>query len=155
MYKEWEELARQILKKCIRKIEERPQLIIEMLFSKINATAHYLEYGYEKQTLSTSQSRPGAELEFRHIEERDQQIAIAVGVLLDKNLADHINWVKGQLSTAETEKRAWEAADKAMPSVEGAGNEGEQQNEENTPKESPPICRFPQSDSNELRLIGI
>lgn len=155
VYKEWEELAKQILKKCIRKIEERPQLIIEMLFSKINATAHYLEYGYEKQTLSTSQSRPGAELEFRHIEERDQQIAIAVGVLLDKNLADHINWVKGQLSTAETEKRAWEAADKAMPSVEGAGNEGEQQNEENTPKESPPICRFPQSGSNELRLIGI
>ncbi|KAI2781770.1 timeless-domain-containing protein [Daldinia loculata] len=153
VYKEWEELARQILKKCIRKIEERPQLIIEMLFSKINATAHYLEYGYEKQTLSTSQSRPGAELEFRHIEERDQQIAIAVGVLLDKNLADHINWVKGQLSTAETEKRAWEAADKAMPSVEGAGNEGEQQNEENTPKESPPISIRPDNDARRTAMF--
>ncbi|KAI1651844.1 timeless-domain-containing protein [Daldinia loculata] len=153
VYKEWEELAKQILKKCIRKIEERPQLIIEMLFSKINATAHYLEYGYEKQTLSTSQSRPGAELEFRHIEERDQQIAIAVGVLLDKNLADHINWVKGQLSTAETEKRAWEAADKAMPSVEGAGNEGEQQNEENTPKESPPISIRPDNDARRTAMF--
>ncbi|KAI0135265.1 timeless-domain-containing protein [Daldinia grandis] len=153
MYKEWEELAKQILKKCIRKIEERPPLIIEMLFSKINATAHYLEYGYEKQTLSTSQSRPGAELEFRHIEERDRQIAIAVGVLLDKNLGDHISWVKDQLSTAETEKRAWEAADKAMLSIEGAGNEGEQQNDENTPKESPPISIRPDSDARRTAMF--
>lgn len=144
MYKEWEELVKQILKKCIRKIEERPQLIIELLFSKLNATAHYLEFGYEKQTISTTQSKPAAELEFRHIVERDQQIAVAVGVLLDKNLADHINWVKAQLSAAESERRAWEAADKAMPSVEGGENQGEEQNQENTPtKESPPICKCP------------
>ncbi|KAI1449995.1 timeless-domain-containing protein [Annulohypoxylon stygium] len=160
MYKEWEELVKQILKKCIRKVEERPQLIIEMLFSKINATAHYLEYGYEKQTISTSQSKPAAELEFKHLVDRDQQIGIAVGVLLDKNLADHVNWLKGQLSAAETERRAWEAAEKAMPSVEGppaegnenrdengvaieaakdGANEGEQQNNGSSPAKEPPI----------------
>ncbi|KAI1806384.1 timeless-domain-containing protein [Daldinia bambusicola] len=155
MYKEWEELVKQILKKCIRKIEERPQLIIEMLFSKINATAHYLEYGYEKQTLSTSQPRPGAELEFRHIVDREQQIAIAVGVLLDKNLADHITWVKGQLSAAETVKRAWEAADKAMTSIEGGEREGEQQQEsdESRPKESPPISIRPDSDARRTAMF--
>ncbi|KAI1470011.1 timeless-domain-containing protein [Daldinia caldariorum] len=155
MYKEWEELVKQILKKCIRKIEERPQLIIEMLFSKINATAHYLEYGYEKQTLSTSQPRPGAELEFRHIVDREQQIAIAVGVLLDKNLADHITWVKDQLSSAESEKRAWEAADKAMTSIEGGEKEGEEQQEgdENRPKESPPISIRPDSDARRTAMF--
>ncbi|KAI1462414.1 timeless-domain-containing protein [Annulohypoxylon moriforme] len=135
MYKEWEELVKQILKKCIRKIEERPQLIIEMLFSKINATAHYLEYGYEKQTLSTTQSKPAAELEFKHLVERDQQIAIAVGVLLDKNLADHVNWLKGQLSAAETERKAWEAAEKAMPSVEAPPVEGGEKSNENGDEE--------------------
>ncbi|KAI1130935.1 timeless protein-domain-containing protein [Nemania abortiva] len=119
-FKEWEELVKQILRKCIRKIEEQPQLIIELLFSKIAATAHYLEFGYEKQTLSTTQSRPGAELEFRHIVERDQQIAIAVGVLLDKNLAHHIKWVKDQLSNAIDERKAWEAAEKAISSVESS-----------------------------------
>ncbi|KAK5627093.1 hypothetical protein RRF57_002808 [Xylaria bambusicola] len=117
IFKEWEELVKQILRKCIRKIEERPQLIIEMLFSKIAATAHYLEFGYEKQTLSVAHSRPGAELEFRHIVERDQQFAIAVGVLLDKNLAHHVKWVKDQLSNAIEEKRAWESAEKAISSV--------------------------------------
>ncbi|TGJ87955.1 hypothetical protein E0Z10_g817 [Xylaria hypoxylon] len=120
IFKEWEELVKQILRKCVRKIEERPQLIIEMLFSKIAATAHYLEFGHEKQTLTTTQSRPGAELEFRHIVERDQQIAIAVGVLLDKNLAHHIKWVKEQLSNAIEERKAWENADKAIASVESS-----------------------------------
>ncbi|KAI1370894.1 timeless-domain-containing protein [Hypoxylon crocopeplum] len=154
MYKEWEELVKQILKKCIRKIEERPQLIIEMLFSKINATAHYLEYGYEKQTLSTSQPKPAAELEFRHIVERDQQVAIAVSVLLDKNLGDHVNWVKGQLSDAETERRAWETAEKAILSVEGAENNGEQQNEENPPaKETPTISVRPDNDARRTAVF--
>ncbi|KAI0388967.1 timeless protein [Xylariaceae sp. FL0594] len=117
-FKEWEELVKQILRKCIRKIEERPQLIVEMLFSKINATVHYLEFGYEKQTISKTQARPGAELEFRHIVERDQQIAIAVGVLLDKNLAHHIKWVKDQLTRGIEERKAWEAADQATASIE-------------------------------------
>lgn len=143
MVKEWEELTRQVLKKCFRKIEERPQLIIEMLFSKLNATAHYLEYGYEKQTLSTSQPKPGAELEFRRAAEPDQQVAIAVGVLLDKNLADHVKWVKEQLSSAVTERRAWEQAEKAMQSVEADGepNSTEQMTGTSLAKEAPFFCK--------------
>lgn len=138
LYKEWEELVKQILRKCIRKIEERPQLIIELLFSKIAATAHYLEFGYEKQTLSTTQSRPGAELEFRHLVERDQQIAIAVGVLLDKNLAHHIKWVKDQLSRAIEERKGWEGAEKAISSVESS----EMRPEDATEKEAPLFCKL-------------
>lgn len=144
-FKEWEELIKQILRKCIRKIEERPQLIIELLFSKIPATAHYLEFGHQKQTLSTAQSRPGAELEFRHIVERDQQIAIAVGVLLDKNLAHHITWVKDQLSKAIEERKAWESADKAILSVESSNTTGhpEEPEEDATKKEAPLVCKLP------------
>ncbi|KAI0122816.1 topoisomerase 1-associated factor 1 [Xylariales sp. AK1849] len=147
VYKEWEELVKQILKKCIRKIEERPALIIEMLFSKINATAQYLEYGYEKQTISTSTPRPAAELEFRHMVERDQQVAIAVGVLLDKELSHHIKWVREQLSSAECERRAWENAEKAMLSVESTGNADAEQPPESTPaKEAPTISVRPDDD---------
>ncbi|OLN84927.1 Topoisomerase 1-associated factor 1 [Colletotrichum chlorophyti] len=120
MYREWEELSKQVLRRCIRKIEQRPELIIEMLFSKINSTAFYLEYGYEKQTISTSHSRPAAELEFKHTDQRSQQIAIVVGVLLDKNQSDHIVWIKKTLESVESERRAWEAANEAMPSVEHA-----------------------------------
>ncbi|KAI1435939.1 timeless protein [Xylaria sp. CBS 124048] len=118
MYKEWEELVKQILRKCIRKIDERPQLIIEMLFSKINATVQFLEYGYEKQTIATTQKKPGAELEFRHIMEKDRQIAVAVSVLLDKNQADHIKWVKDQLTIGIDQKKAWEAMYQVISSAE-------------------------------------
>ncbi|KAI0420274.1 timeless protein-domain-containing protein [Xylaria grammica] len=149
--KEWEELVKQILRKCIRKIEERPQLIIEMLFSKIAATAHYLEFGYEKQTLSTTQSRPGAELEFRHIVERDQQIAIAVGVLLDKNLAHHIKWIKEQLSNAIDERKAWENAEKAMASVEQPENA--EHLEDATAKQAPLVSIRPDDDARRTAMF--
>ncbi|KAK8136923.1 mating-type switching protein swi1 [Apiospora sp. TS-2023a] len=146
-YKEWEELVKQILKKCIRKIEERPALLIEMLFSKINATAHYLEYGYEKQTISSSKPRSAAELEFRHIIDHDQQVAVAVGVLLDKELSHHIKWVKGQLAAAVTERQAWEVVEKAIPSIEAAKDkdsaESADRNEEDGPNENGPVKEAP------------
>ncbi|KAK8065636.1 mating-type switching protein swi1 [Apiospora hydei] len=162
-YKEWDELVKQILKKCIRKIEERPALLIEMLFSKINATAHYLEYGYEKQTISSSKPRSAAELEFRHIVDHDKQVAIAVGVLLDKELSHHIKWVKSQLAVAETERRAWEIAEMAMPSIETPKDkdtaESADQNEdtglnENRPaKEPPPIFVRPDDDARRTAMF--
>lgn len=118
MYKEWEELAKQIIRKCIRKIQERPALLIEMLFSKTNRTAFYLEYGHEKQTVSSTKPRPAAEPEFKYTEDREEQIAIAVGVLLDKNQSDHIAWVKKTLTDAEQARRASSVADQVLPSVE-------------------------------------
>ncbi|RYC60737.1 hypothetical protein CHU98_g5471 [Xylaria longipes] len=152
MFKEWEELVKQILRKCIRKIEERPQLIIELLFSKIAATANYLEFGYEKQTLSTTQSKPGAELEFRHLVERDQQIAIAVGVLLDKNLAHHVKWVKDQLSNAIEERKAWESAEKAISSVE-LPEPAEGAQKDAAAKEAPLVSIRPDDDSRRTAIF--
>ncbi len=116
IFKEWEELSKQIIKKCVRKIEERPALITELLFSKINSTAHYLEFGYEKQTISNP--KPAAELEFRRPAEHEQQIAIAVGVLLDKSQSDHLEWIKKQITDCESERRAWEASEKARASMD-------------------------------------
>ena len=64
IYRDWEEFVRQIIKKLLKRLDQRPELIVEMLFSKINTTVHYLEYGYEKQTLY-SQSKPAMELEVK------------------------------------------------------------------------------------------
>lgn len=41
VFKEWDELVRQIFKRCIRKIQERPELAVEMLFSKNNSIANF------------------------------------------------------------------------------------------------------------------
>lgn len=119
MYKEWEEIVKQVIRRCVRKIEERPALIIELLFSKINATAYYLEYGYDKQVLSTSTPRPAAELDFRRTDlPLDEQIATAIGLLLDKDESDHSDWVKDQLTAGEKERLVWEASEKARLMIE-------------------------------------
>jgi replication fork protection complex subunit Tof1/Swi1 len=152
-YKEWEELVKQILKKCIRKIDERPALIIEMLFSKINATAHYLQFGYEKQTVLRSTPRPAAELEFRHIVEHEQQVAIAVGALIDKELAHHVKWVRDQLSGAESERRAWETAEKAMQAVERTGDDAEPLDAGASSKEAPAISVRPDDDARRTAMF--
>ncbi|CZR58945.1 related to TOF1-topoisomerase I interacting factor 1 [Phialocephala subalpina] len=118
-FKEWDELIKQILKKCIRKMQEQPELVVEMLFSKINSTAHYLEYGYEKQTVS-AKPRAAAELEVKGGKEWEEQIAIVVGAMLDRNEGEHLQWVKSQLSSAESERRSWEGANVALQPAEKA-----------------------------------
>ena len=116
-FKEWDEFVKQLIKRCTRKIEERPELIVELLFSKINNTAHYLEYGYEKQT-TTTKPRAAAELEVKPGMEWEDQVGVVVSTILDRNEGDLLQWVKSQLSSAESERRSWEGANTALQSVE-------------------------------------
>ncbi|KAL6798552.1 timeless domain-containing protein [Trichoderma sp. SZMC 28012] len=146
MYKDWEELVKQILRKCFKKIEQRPELIIEMLFSKLQSTAFFLEYGYEKQTASKKQAKPGAELVFKYTEEHDRQIAIVVGALLDKNEGDHISWVKSVIAEAESERRSWAAAEEALATTENPFEESTDANEPKEPSKPPPFNVRPDSD---------
>jgi replication fork protection complex subunit Tof1/Swi1 len=117
VFKEWDELIKQILKRCTRKLQERPELIVEMLFSKTNSTAHYLEYGYEKQ-ISTTKPRGAAEMEVKPGMEWEQQIGVVVGAMLDRNESEHVKWLMTELSAAETVRRSWEDANSALQSVE-------------------------------------
>ncbi|KAH6611202.1 hypothetical protein Trco_001222 [Trichoderma cornu-damae] len=147
MYKDWEELVKQILRKCVKKIEQRPQLIVEMLFSKLQSTAFFLEHGYEKQTASKKLAKPGAELVFKYPEEPDRQIAIVVGALLDRNEGDHIVWVKSVLAEAESERRSWAAAEEALTSAEIPFEESTDASEPKEPSKPPPFEIRPDSDS--------
>ncbi|EXM36836.1 replication fork protection complex subunit Tof1/Swi1 [Fusarium oxysporum f. sp. vasinfectum 25433] len=139
VFKEWEELVKQVLRKCFKKLEQRPELLAEMLFSKGSSTAFFLEYGFERQTVTTaSKAKPAAELVFKNTEELDRQIAIVVGAMLDKNQANHVAWIKKILGDAESERKAFMAAEEAMASVEPVQDEAEEQPTESGPK-APPI----------------
>ena len=113
-FKEWDDLVKQLIKKCTRKIQERPELIVELLFSKTNGTAHYLEYGYEKQTVTTK-PKVAAELE---VKPGARPIAVVVSALLDREEGEDLQWLKSQLLSAESERRSWEGASQAITSVE-------------------------------------
>lgn len=107
MYGEWDELVRQLVKKMIKKLQQRPELAVELLFSKISSSVFYLEYGYEKQT-TASRPRPPAVLEVRGAMTRDEQIGVAVAVLYDEKI-DAVDWVAKVLSSASSERQSWEA----------------------------------------------
>jgi replication fork protection complex subunit Tof1/Swi1 len=106
-FKEWNELVTQLIKRLTRKIEERPIMVVEMLFSKINSTAFFLEHGYEKQVISTP--RAPAELEVKPGMDKAQQIEVIVSILIDQNKSDALGWIYQVLSSASTEREAWEA----------------------------------------------
>ncbi|KAF3480764.1 topoisomerase 1-associated factor 1 [Arthroderma uncinatum] len=120
---EWEELIRQILKKLVRKIDQRPELITELLFSKIPATMHYLEYGYEKQTL-TVESRPAAELEVKPNAARtpDEDIRIVVSALVADGSEELVRWLCEVFDNALKDRKSWELADLALGVQDAAEN---------------------------------
>lgn len=124
IFKEWEELVRQIIRRLVKKIDQRPALITELLFSKINSTVFYLEYGHEKQTLSTSK-RPPAELEIvsKDATTSEAKLAIVVRALALDGRADLVKWVVDVLNSAASEREAWEAQEEARR----AENEGSEQ----------------------------
>jgi replication fork protection complex subunit Tof1/Swi1 len=125
MYKEWDELVRQVLKRMFKKLEQRPELIVEMLFSKIRATLYYLEYGHEKQTVSST--RVPAELEVKPAPGRDvsEQIGIVVAALIKDDKRTLVRWVLETVERAADERRAWEAEAMARREVTDAPAEAE------------------------------
>ncbi|GAB1199761.1 Topoisomerase 1-associated factor 1 [Aspergillus pseudonomiae] len=115
IFKEWEELIRQIIRRTIKKIDQRPALITELLFSKMNSTLLYLEYGHERQTLAPVRKAP-AELEVNPSEATTQaeKINIVVGALVMDEQTDLVVWVSNVLGTAAEERESWEAHDEAQ-----------------------------------------
>ena len=116
MYKDYSEFSRQLFKKMLKKLEDRPELMVEMLFSKIHATLYYLEFGKEKQTVPV---RAPIDLEVRPAPGRDirEQIGIVVTALANGDKAKLIHFLEDVLVKAIGERRAWEAAAEARKSA--------------------------------------
>ncbi|KAL4956214.1 timeless protein-domain-containing protein [Aspergillus filifer] len=112
IFKEWEELVQQIIRRCLKKLNQRPALITELLFSKINSTAFYLEYGFEKQTIGPSKRAP-AELEVdpKAASTVEEKLSIVVAALVKDEQGSLVKWISEVLGLAADEREAWEAND--------------------------------------------
>lgn len=150
-YKEWDELVRQLIKKLIKKLDQRPELAIELLFSKINSTNFYLEYGYEKQTVS-SKPRPPATLEVRGSMTIEEQIGVAVAALYD-NKIEQIDWVCKTLASAADERQSWEAEASAREAPSQSETTTDQSKPPDTASKAPSIVVTPDSDSTRLAMF--
>lgn len=169
-HNEWHDLSKQLFRRLIKKLDERPALAVEMLFSKIPATMFYLEHGYENVVEKTP--RPPAELEVKPGMEWEQQIGVAVSVLINQSKLDALAWMKKLLGNARDERQTWQDAEvarramvaEASKPVNQAQDEGPDATKPDTDKETPlppSITVKPDSDErrqamfkdNKLRLL--
>ena len=107
MYQEWDELVKQIFKRMFKKIQQRPELVVEMLFSKIRSTVYFLEHGKDEE-MASSRPRPPAILEVKGAMTKDEEIGVAVAVLVQNNQVEHVDWVARTVTAAASERRSWE-----------------------------------------------
>ena len=107
IFKEWEEFIRQLFRRLIKRIPDRPGLVVEMLFTKIPATIYYLEHGHDKE-VPTKKARPPAELELRPGVFKHDGIKALVALLSLDDRMDLLVWLKDTLEEAATERQAWE-----------------------------------------------
>lgn len=127
MFKEWKEFSRQLFRRLIKRIPERPGLVVEMLFCKIPATLYYLEHGHDKE-VPRKTGMPAAELELQPGVEKDQGIGALVALLHLDDQDDIPIWLKDTLEEAATERKSWE--DKHFAAL-AAGDSGNPASEEN------------------------
>ena len=147
MYKEWDELVRQLIRKLIKKLGQRPELAVELLFSKINSTTFYLEYGYEKQTISTKPRAPTA-LEVRGSMSLEQQIGVVVAALFDDKL-EYVDWISRNLASAADERQSWEVEASARQAHRQVDKNAERV-EQDAPSKAPSNVLIP--DTEPLRI---
>jgi len=137
VFREWEELVRQLIKRLVKKMQQRPELAVELLFSKIRATVFYLEYGYEEQTIA-SKPRAPATLEVKGALSREEQIGVAVAVLYDHKI-EHVDWVAKVLTDAASERQSWEA--EAAARRLDAGVDDDPEESQDGPSKAPSISK--------------
>jgi replication fork protection complex subunit Tof1/Swi1 len=119
IYKEWDGFVLHFFRKVVKKVQERPELVVEMLFSKIPQTLFFLEHGHDRE-LPTRIPRAPAELEVKPGMEKFEQIGVGVGVLVNQQKSDALHWIRDILISAADEREAWEAADAARKEMAAA-----------------------------------
>jgi replication fork protection complex subunit Tof1/Swi1 len=143
-YKEWDDFVKHFFRQVVKRVQERPELVVEMLFSKIPATIFFLEHGFDRE-IHTRAPRAPAELEVKPGMELPEQIGVAVGVLINQSKSDAIGWVRDVLMSAAEERKAWEDADEARKALAAAelpeGEAAAETSEAEAPK-PPSICKY-------------
>ncbi|KAF2033642.1 topoisomerase 1-associated factor 1 [Setomelanomma holmii] len=162
-YKEWDDFVKHFFRQVVKKVQERPELVVEMLFSKIPATLFFLEHGYGREVITRTPRAP-AEIVVKAGMEVPEQIGVAVGVLVNQQKSDALRWVRDVLTSAVEERKAWEDEDEARKALAAAerpeGEEVVESVDAETPK-PPSILLKPDSEErrvamfkdNKLRLL--
>ncbi|KAI5291503.1 Topoisomerase 1-associated factor 1 [Ascosphaera aggregata] len=144
-----EELIRHILRKMIKRLKQRPELFVEMLFSKINSTVYFLDNGYERLTV-TAPVKEAAELEVKPGAATDFEatLGIVVSALLLNNKKEEVEWLAMILQSAIGERRSETAREE-----EGAQAEAQRGEITAEHREPPSYTIVPHNESLRLEMM--
>ncbi|CUS10895.1 unnamed protein product [Tuber aestivum] len=150
--KEMDQFFKHYMRKLVKMLEKRPELYVELLFTKVNSTMHYLQFGYDKQA-QVSKPREAAELRIKPGLEFNEQVSVVVGALLDENKGDAVDWLKTVLSTAISERKSWEAEEEARLALEAEGAGPDSETNPQPSPGNPPFINI--KPDNELRQTAL
>ena len=111
--KEVENFAMYMFKRFTRTVEDCPALAWEILFDKLSNDMYYLTHDTNKAPVAKKAPRPPAEFEVRPGLTHEEQIKVAIGVLLDDNQSEFLNWLKSFIEGVISRRQAWEAEHRA------------------------------------------
>lgn len=117
-FKEWNDLIVHVFRLMTKKLKERPELFVEILFSKTTPVANFIMHGHETVVVATQ--KPVRSWEVKKSVPEEKWIATVVSAMLDHFEAHLLEWYKSELVRIEAERRSWEEANKALESIEGA-----------------------------------
>lgn len=140
-FRDWQELVKQLFRRCLKIVDQRRELMVEMLFTKIPSTLFYLENGYDME-VTKSKPRPPAELVVKPGMTDEENIGVTVSVLVNQGKLDALAWVKTVLLSSVEERKAWEDEQEARATIEKVSE---------NPNEAP----APPSDENTLKAPSI
>ncbi|KAF1812950.1 timeless-domain-containing protein [Eremomyces bilateralis CBS 781.70] len=140
-FKEWKELVKNVLRKLIKKVEERPELIVEILFSKMSPTLYYLQHGYDRE-VPKSVPRVAPELELTPGLSKEVQIQVAVKAVLLQDKSGNAFWVQSTLEEI-LEKRKKQEADATRQGVDAIAWASENPDAPVPSREEPKIAPIP------------
>lgn len=122
-FKEWNDLIVHVFRLMTKKLKERPELFVEILFSKTTPVANFIMHGHETVVVATQ--KPVRAWEVKKSVPEEKWIATVVSAMLDHFEAHLLEWYKSELVRIETERRSWEEANKALESIEGTATTDE------------------------------
>lgn len=153
-FSEWEQLVQQIFRRCFKWMDRvsdgqgwKEAAAVELLFSKIPSTVHYLQNGFDK-VVETRAPRPPAELEVKASVPEGQRIAVAVSMMIEQAKADALEWIKKSLTVAADERKAWED----LNATRATGEEGGEEISASS-TEAPSIFLTPDTDERKQALF--
>ncbi|BFZ53969.1 Topoisomerase 1-associated factor 1 [Savitreella phatthalungensis] len=112
---------RYIFRRLCKSVDAAPALVWEILFPKMSADGYYLTHHEDRAPKIKASPRVPAELKvLASVGDREQQLKVVVGALLDAGRNAWLEWLATRLDGIVSEKMAWEARSAAIDSMQVA-----------------------------------